>query len=166
MPMSPTAVRSDRDNFSSLGHADLLARYPIFRARDLECVCHYLSGVLAPHRLTYWTRERRLDFRHRVAKMGTIELNAIQFGGDVMVAAPHLPDFYLLHFMLAGNCTLTQGGRWFDHPAGSVAVINPNPLRQEIVLGGPPTLDPDRAEPARSRIASVDRARAQGVDRI
>ena len=135
--MSPTAVRSDRDNFSSLGHADLLARYPIFRARDLECVCHYLSGVLAPHRLTYWTRERRLDFRHRVAKMGAIELNAIQFGGDVMVAAPHLPDFYLLHFMLAGNCTLTQGGRWFDHPAGSVAVINPNrPFAKKLSSAG------------------------------
>jgi AraC-like DNA-binding protein len=137
MPVSSTAARSDRDNLSWLGGADLLPRYPIFRARDLECVCHYLSGVLAPHRLTYWTRERRLDFRHRVAKLGAIELNALQFGGDVMVAAPHLPDFYLLHFMLAGNCTLTQGGRWFDEPSGSVAVINPNrPFAKKLSSAG------------------------------
>ena len=137
MPVSSTAARSDQDNLSWLGGADLLPRYPIFRARDLECVCHYLSGVLAPHRLTYWTRERRLDFRHRVAKLGAIELNALQFGGDVMVAAPHLPDFYLLHFMLAGNCTLTQGGRWFDEPSGSVAVINPNrPFAKKLSSAG------------------------------
>jgi hypothetical protein len=126
MPMSPTAARSDQDDFSLLGGADLLPRYPIFRARDLECVCDYLSGVLAPHRLTYWTRERRLDFRHRAAKLGAVDVNAIRFGGNVMVAAPDLPDFYLLHFMLAGACTLTQGGRSFDEAAGSVAVINPN----------------------------------------
>ena len=131
--MSPTAVRSDRDNFSPLGRADLLARYPIFRARDLECVCHYLSGVLAPHRLTYWTRERRLDFRHRVAKLGALDLNAIQFGGDIMVAAPDLPDFYLLHFVLAGSCTLSQAGRSFDEPAGSVAILNSNrPFAKKI----------------------------------
>ena len=58
-----------------------------------ECVCDYLSGVLAPHRLTYWTRERRLDFRHRAAKLGAVDVNAIWFGGDVMVAAPDLPTF-------------------------------------------------------------------------
>jgi hypothetical protein len=80
MPTSPMAVRSDRDNFLWPAHAELLARYPIFRACDLECVCHYLTGVLGPHRLTYWTRERRLDFRHRVAKMGAAEVNAIQAG--------------------------------------------------------------------------------------
>ena len=81
--------------------------------------------MLAPHRLTYLTREHRLDFRHRLARLGAVELNALQFGGDVMVTAPHLPDFYLLQFMLAGSCTLTQGGRSYDMPAGSVAVINP-----------------------------------------
>ena len=54
-----------------------------------------------------------------------------------MVAAPHLPDFYLLHFMLAGNCTLTQGGRWFDIPAGSVAVINPyRPFTKKLSSAG------------------------------
>ncbi|HLH47846.1 MAG TPA: AraC family transcriptional regulator [Roseiarcus sp.] len=124
--MSPPAVTTSECDFSLLGSGDFLARHPIFQARDLESVRHYLSGVLAPHRLTYWTRERGIDFRHQIAKIGAVDLNTIRFGGDVMVAAPDVPDFYLLHFMLAGNGTLTQGGRSFDQPAGSVTVINSN----------------------------------------
>jgi AraC-like DNA-binding protein len=42
-----------------------------------------------------------------------------------MVTASHFPDYYLLQFMLAGSCTVTQGGRAYDMRAGSVAVINP-----------------------------------------
>ena len=118
MPMSLATARSGQDNSALLGGADLLSRYPIFRARDLELAREHLSGVLPPHQLTYPTSDRRLDFRHRLAKLGTVEINALQFGGDVMVAAPHLPDCYLLEFMLAGNGTLTQGGRSFDISGG------------------------------------------------
>ena len=42
-----------------------------------------------------------------------------------MVAAPHIPDYFLLQFTLAGSCPLAQGGRTYDMRAGSVAVINP-----------------------------------------
>jgi AraC-like DNA-binding protein len=125
MPLSPGTSLTGQDNAALLGGADLLPRHPIFRARDLEPVREYLCGVLAPHRLTYRTRERRLNFRHRGAKFGAVELNAMQFGGDVMVDAPHFPDYYLLQFMLAGGCCVTQGGRSYDMPAASVAVINP-----------------------------------------
>jgi AraC-like DNA-binding protein len=126
MPMSPAAPVLRQDNAAIMGDADLLPRQPIFCARNLEPVCEYLSGVLAPHRLNYLTRERRLNFRHRGAKLGAIELNALQYGGEIMVAAPHFPDnYYLLQFMLDGNCALTQGGHSYDMAAGSVAVINP-----------------------------------------
>ncbi len=125
MPMSPAASLPGQDNSALIGDADLLPRHPIFRARDLEPAREYLAGVLAPHRLTYLTGERRLNFRHRRAKLGAVELNALQFGGDVMVTAPHIPDYFLLQFMLAGSCRLTHGGRTYDVGAGSVAVINP-----------------------------------------
>lgn len=105
--------------------ADLLSGQSTFRARDLELARERLSGVFPPHQLTYLTSDRQLDFRHRLAKLGAVEINALQFGGDVVVAAPHLPDCYILELMLAGDCRLTQGGRSFDIPAGSVAVINP-----------------------------------------
>jgi AraC-like DNA-binding protein len=125
MVMSPAASLPGQDNGSLIGEADLLPRHPVFRARDLEPAREYLSGVLAPHRLAYLTREHRLNFRHRRAKLGAVELNALQFGGDVMVTAPHIPDYFLLQFTLAGSCTLAQGGRTYDMRAGSVAVINP-----------------------------------------
>jgi AraC-like DNA-binding protein len=124
MPMSPAASLPGLDNSALMGGADLLPRHPIFRACDLDAASEYLCGALAPHRLTYLTREHRLDFRHRLARLGAVELNAIQMGGDVMVATPHVPDFYLLQIMLSGHCTLTQGGRTYDMSGGSVAVIN------------------------------------------
>ena len=113
MVMSPAASLPGPDNGSLIGEADLLPRHPVFRARDLEPAREYLSGVLAPHRLAYLTREHRLNFRHRRAKLGAVELNALQFGGDVMVTAPHIPDYFLLQFTLAGSCTLAQGGRTY-----------------------------------------------------
>jgi AraC-like DNA-binding protein len=125
MSMWPAAARSGEDNSALLGEPDLLPRHPIFCTTDLEPACEYLSGVLAPHRLTYMTRERRLNFRHRRASLGAVELNALAFGGDVRVDAPHIPDYFLVQFTLAGSCTLTQGGRTYDMGAGSVAVINP-----------------------------------------
>jgi AraC-like DNA-binding protein len=123
--MPPKTAVPCQHNAAIIGAAELLPRHPIFRARDLEPVCEYLSGVLAPHRLNYLTRERRLNFRHRGAKLRAIEVNALQFGGEIMVAAPHLPDYYLLQFMLDGSCTLAQGGHAYDMASGSVAVINP-----------------------------------------
>ena len=108
MPISLAAGASDRDNAALNSDADLLPRHPVFRARDLEPAREYLSGVLAPHRLAYLTREHRLNFRHRRAKLGAVELNALQFGGDVMVTAPHIPDYFLLQFTLAGSCTLAH----------------------------------------------------------
>jgi AraC-like DNA-binding protein len=112
-------------DIAAFGGPDLLPRHPIFRARNLESAREYLCGVLAPHRLTYRTRERQLNFRHRGAKLGPVELNAMQYGGEVMVDAPHFPDYYLLQFMLAGGCCVTQGHHSYDMPAATVAVINP-----------------------------------------
>jgi AraC-like DNA-binding protein len=125
MPMKPAASLPGPDNCALIGDADLLPRHPIFHASDLESACQYLSGVFAPHRQTYLTRERRLNFRHRCARLGVIELNALAFGGDVRVDAPHIPDYFLVQFTLAGSCALTQAGRTYDMGAGSVAVINP-----------------------------------------
>jgi hypothetical protein len=58
----------------------------------LDLAREHLSGVLAPNRLTYPTREHGLDFRHRVARLGAVDLNALAFGGDIRVDAQHIPD--------------------------------------------------------------------------
>jgi AraC-like DNA-binding protein len=120
-----SATSLPEQDIAAFGGVDLLPRHPIFRAQNLESAREYLCGVLAPHRLIYRTRERRLNFRHRGAKLGAVQLNAMQFGGDIMVDAPHFPDYYLLQFMLAGGCCVTQGSCSYDMPTASVAVINP-----------------------------------------
>jgi AraC-binding-like domain len=128
MPIWPAAARSGEDSTVLAGDADLLPRHPIFRAGDLDLAREYLSGVLAPHRLTYLTPERRLNFRHRRARLGLVELNALEFGGDVMVTASHFPDYFLLQFTLAGSCTLTQGGGpmiWARVPSPSSILAGP-----------------------------------------
>jgi AraC-like DNA-binding protein len=125
MPMSSAASLPGLDNSAPIGDTDLLPRHPIFHASDLEPAREYLSGVLAPHRLTYLTREHRLDFRHRCARLGAVDLNALEFGGEVRVDAPHIPDYFLVQFTLRGSCSLTQAGRTYDMRAGSVAIINP-----------------------------------------
>ena len=124
MLVSPAAP-PDQDNSALIGDADLLPRHPVFRARDLDLAREHLSGVLAPNRLTYRTREHGLDFRHRVARLGAVDLNALAFGGDIRVDAQHIPDYFLVQFTLSGSCRLTQAGRSYDMEPGTVAVINP-----------------------------------------
>jgi len=118
-------VAARRNARTPLADAHLSPRCQIFRADNLESVCNYLSGVLAPHSLDFRTRARRLDFRHRGARLGEAELNVMGYGGEIIVAAPHFPDYYLLQFMLEGGCQVTQEGRTYDMAPGTVAVVNP-----------------------------------------
>jgi len=98
---------------------------PAFHATDLDQVCEHLSGAIAPHKLSYTTRSRGLDFLHRGAALGAMTLNDMQYGGDVTIAAPDFGNYYLLQFMLEGRCRLTQAGATFDMAAGTVALVNP-----------------------------------------
>ena len=116
-------TRPNRSN--TIGDAELLPRQPIFRTRDLEQAREYLGGVFVDARFAYLSQQRRLDFRHRQAKLGPIAVNSMQYGTDIMVTAPPFGDFYLLQFTLTGRCQLRQDGSCTDLPAGSVAVINP-----------------------------------------
>jgi hypothetical protein len=136
------AAGTEMEESATLGRGDLLPRSPVFRASDLECACEYLSGVFAPHRQTYATREHRLNLRHRRARLGAVELNALAYGGDVRIDARDWPNYYLLQFMLEGGCRVTQAQNSYDMAAGSIAVINPcrpfekrwSPLGRQLML--------------------------------
>jgi AraC-like DNA-binding protein len=119
------AAGTEMEESATLSRGDLLPRCPVFHASDLESACEYLSGVFAPHRQTFVTREHRLNFRHRRARLGAVELNALSYGGDVRIDAPDWPNYYLVQFMLEGGCRVTQAGRSYEMTAGSIAVINP-----------------------------------------
>jgi AraC-like DNA-binding protein len=110
---------------NKIGDADLLPRHPVFRTHDLDHVSEYLEGVLVEARFSYLSKDHRLDFRHRQAKLGPIAVNSMQYGPGIMVTAPPFGDFYLLQFTLTGGCQLRQGSSCTDIPAGSVNIVNP-----------------------------------------
>jgi AraC-like DNA-binding protein len=125
MHTTSAAFQAYPDSTSTIGDADLLPRHPIFRTEDLDHAREYLGGVFVDARFSYLSQERRLDFRHRQAKLGAIAVNSMQYGPGIMVTAPPFGDFYLLQFTLTGGCQLRQGGSSTDMPAGSVNIVNP-----------------------------------------
>lgn len=125
MHTSPPFFQVHPDNAESIGDADLLPRHPIFRTHDLEHAREHLAGVFTEHSLAYLTKGRRLDFRHRQAKLGAVAINSLRFGVGVAIKTPAFSDFYLVQFTLSGGCRLSQGPSCIDTPAGSIAIINP-----------------------------------------
>jgi AraC-like DNA-binding protein len=125
MRTSPLAFQTHPDNTGAIGDADLLPRHPTFRTQDLEHAREYIRGVWGEHRVTYLTKERGLDFRHRQAKLCSVAVNSMQYGAGVTITAPPFGDLYLVQFTLAGRCQLRQGRNCVDTPPGSIAIINP-----------------------------------------
>jgi AraC-like DNA-binding protein len=119
------AFQAYPDRANMIGDAELLPRHPIFRTHDLDHVREHLEGVFVDARFSYLSKERRLDFRHRQAKLGPIAVNSMQYGPGIMVTAPPFGDFYLLQFTLTGGCQIRQGSSSTDVPAGSVNIVNP-----------------------------------------
>ena len=114
-----------------IGGSAHLPRHPVFRTCDLDEAQQHMCGVFDQHGVTYLPRERRLDFRHRQAKVGSITVNSLQWGAGVMVNAAQLRDFYLLQFTLEGECELWQESHHDVLPARSVAIVNPGrPFRK------------------------------------
>ena len=83
MHRTHAAFQAHPGGTSTIGDADLLPRQPIFRTRDLEHAREYLGGVFVEARFAYLSQERRLDFRHRQAKLGPIAINSMQYGTDI-----------------------------------------------------------------------------------
>jgi len=71
MSISPIAAKAARSGGITLGDSGLLRCQALFRTRDLEQGRAHMSRVLGgEHSVSYLSRERRLDFQHRRAKIG------------------------------------------------------------------------------------------------
>jgi AraC-like DNA-binding protein len=137
MSISPIAADAAPSGGITLGDSGLLQRQALFRTRDLEQGrAHKVGALGGEHSVSYLSRERRLDFRHRQAKIGHITVHSLQYGAGVMISAPLLPSFYLLQFTLVGECHIWQGTHHTLLPTGSVAVINPGPAFKKAWLPG------------------------------
>ena len=128
--MSVSSAATPRSGIVIGGSANL-PRHPVFRTCDLDEAHRHMCGVFDQHGVTYLPRERRLDFRDRQARVGSITVNSLQWGAGVIVNAPQLPDFYLLQFTLEGECELWQESHYDVLAARSVAIVNPGrPFRK------------------------------------
>jgi AraC-like DNA-binding protein len=126
MSISPVDAKAAPSGGITLGDSGLLPRQALFRTRDLEHGrAHMCLALGGEHSVSYLSRERRLDFRHRQAKLGGIAVNSLHYGAGVMISDALLPNCYLLQFTLVGECHFWQGAHHSLLPAGSVAIINP-----------------------------------------
>jgi AraC-like DNA-binding protein len=131
MSVSSSAAAPTPGSGIVMGGSAQLPRHPVYRTCDLDAAQRHMSGVFDRHGVTYLPRQRRLDFRHRQANLGSITVNSLQWGAGVMVDAPQLRDFYLLQFTLEGECELWQQSHYNLLPAQSVAIVNPGrPFRK------------------------------------
>ena len=94
-----------------LGRDEPLLHCSMFCAADLDATREYLSGTIAPHSLTFSTHDRALDFRHYGARLDSLLLNDLRYGGEVTVATKSdVVECYLLQFMLGGACRGPRAG--------------------------------------------------------
>ena len=136
MSISPIAAKAAPGGGITLG-SGLLPRQALFRTRDLEHGRAHMNVALGgEHSVSYLSRERRLDFQHRQAKIGCIAVNSLQYGAGVMISDALLPNCYLLQFTLVGECHFWQGAHHCLLPAGSVAIINPGRAFKKAWLPG------------------------------
>lgn len=106
-----------------IGGSALLPRYPVFRTPDMDQAHAHLRHILGEHSVDYLPHERRLDFRHRLATVGSIAVNSLEWGAGVTIKAD-LADYYVLKFTLVGECELWRKTNHTVVSTGSVAVLN------------------------------------------
>jgi hypothetical protein len=76
MSTSPIAAKA-RSGGIMLGESGLLERQALFRTRDLEEGHAHICRVLgSENSISYLSRERRVDVRHRQAKIGGIAVHS------------------------------------------------------------------------------------------
>lgn len=142
MHTTSAAFQAYPDSTSTIGDADLLPRHPIFRTQDLDHAREYLGGVFVDARFSYLSQERRLDFRHRQAKLGAIAVNSMQYGPGIMVPTVRR----LLPSPIHTHRWLSAPAGWQLHRYASRLRQHRQPvpvLRKGLVTGDTPAADKD-----------------------
>jgi AraC-like DNA-binding protein len=105
-----------------------LARHLALETGDLDRARGHIGGVFAPHRLEFAAASpsRTLAFQHARVAFGSLSLNLLRYGGDVVVGAPALEDFYLLQLTLSGSCVIeARGGCHIALGPGTLFMVDP-----------------------------------------
>lgn len=92
---------------------------------DPEVARREMSKILAPHAMAPLSGDAPFLARHHHARLAGMSVNFIQYSPGATISADLSRRFYLIHYVLGGECRLgpESGGRILS--AGDIAVINP-----------------------------------------
>lgn len=92
---------------------------------DPEFARREMSKILAPHAMAPADGATTFQARHHHARLAGMSVNFIQYSPGATISADLSRRFYLIHYVLNGECRLGPeiGGRVLT--AGDIAVINP-----------------------------------------
>lgn len=92
---------------------------------DPEVARREMSKILAPHAMAPADGISPFQARHHHARLAGMSVNFIQYSPGATISADLSRRFYLIHYVLNGECRLGPeiGGRILT--AGDIAVINP-----------------------------------------
>ncbi len=127
-----------------------LARYSLFRSRDLDEARDRVARVFCPHRLDTLAERRRFDARQHHLPGRRLSLNYIEYGARTLIAPGELGSFYLVQIPLCGGAAIENGSDRYDSTPARAAVLNPHlPTRMTW------------AEGTRQVLVQIDRAALQ-----
>ena len=101
----------------------LLANRLAFESRDVDEVRHQVGRYFKPHTIRFLDeRKRNLNASLYRSSIGTIAVNLLEYGANVMIDPGALKEFYLLHINIDGACEVTyqDGHLTTDKSVGAV----------------------------------------------
>lgn len=111
-------------------NAQLLARYELFRTRDLDEAREQVGRILSPHRLTSPNPRAAFDVRYQYVNLGDTSVMYAEYGGDVVIDPGALESFYLVGMPQAGKTLVHIAGQDIVSRPGYASVQSPTrPLR-------------------------------------
>lgn len=102
-----------------------LPRSVFLETADPEVARREMSKILAPHAMAPTDSAAPFQARHHHARLAGMSVNFIQYSPGASISADLSRRFYLIHYVLGGECRLGAeiGGRVLT--TGDIAVINP-----------------------------------------
>lgn len=102
-----------------------LAGSVYLETNDPEVARREMSKILAPHAMIPAGSRGTFHARHHHARLSGLSVNYIQYRPGATISADLSRRFFLVHYVLSGQCQLGPeiGGRMLQ--TGDVAVINP-----------------------------------------
>ncbi len=103
-----------------------LARYRLFRSRDLDESRERVAAVFCPHRLDALAGRARFEtVQHHLPGQG-LSLNYIDYGARMLIEPGELGDFYLLQIPIGGGARIKHGVARYHSTPDRAAILNPH----------------------------------------